>query len=534
MSLVFQIIRAAHASGTHHKLSLDALLHLSGPDAEKWRRLFLANAKHLIDGSKAPDKEFKDFKNHVLHPSDDYWGGAPEKARNWYSHLVEALAASKWSEAAWCAGILSHYFTDPVMPFHTAQSDAENAIHRATEWSISKSYDSVVAAASARNTPSAPPPGTSENWVQDYVCLGAETSHAEYERLIAHYDINSGVVTPEKGLDPVARRLVGDLLVYARTGFAHLLDRAIAESAIEAPSVNLTAQSLLATLQIPVRWVLNKMEDGEARREVTAMYDELMATGRVDKTLHEDDRVVRDLHMTEVAGPRAAARAAERAKRIRSGKEKSARQTLLGIASARTPALAEAAPALEALVRPAPIIPGATRHTETVTKSAADAAVADGPANVELAALAPARERYRLALADDIEAAPSIGRKTAERLGKLGIIKVADLMQADASKVASGLADSRITATTVEGWQDESRLMLSIPGLSVSQSQLLAGAGYRYTDDIAEAEPHALSADILAFAATQSGRRLLRDGEPPDIEKIKNWIDAAYASSQAA
>ncbi|MBU1211466.1 MAG: DUF4332 domain-containing protein [Alphaproteobacteria bacterium] len=526
MSLQFTIIRAAHASGTHHKLALDALLHLSGPDAEKWQRLFLANAKSYVEGSKAPDNEFKDFKNHVLHPSDDYWGGAPEKARNWYAHLVEALHNRKWSEAAWCAGILSHYFTDPLMPFHTAQSEAENAIHRATEWSISKSYDGLVGEAAGRKAVAAPQPAQTDGWLQDYVCLGAETSHAEYERLIAHYDINTGVVSPEKGLDPVARRLIGDLLVYARTGFAHLLDRAIAEAGFEPPTVSLTASSLLATLKVPVRFMLNRIEDAATRREVAAMYDELMATGRVEKTLPEDDRAVRDLHNAEIAAPRAAARAAERAKRLKSGKEKSARQTLLGIAPAKR---ASAAKELESLVRPAPAPEAVREKPKTDLEPATSRTL-----TAQLAVLQPAGERYRLALPDAIEAAPSIGPKTAERLGGLGLLTVSDLMQADPAKIAANLGDSRINAATVEGWQDESRLMLTIPGLRVTQSQLLVGAGYRYTEDIAEAEPESLAADILAFAATHSGRRLLRDGEPPDIEKIKAWIDAAHASSQAA
>ena len=144
MNLLFRIVYAAHATGTHHKLALDALRHLQCTDADLWQRLFLAHAKLYLEGSKAPDNEFKDFKNHVLHTRDGYWGGAPEKVRSWYQHLVEALAQQDWQTAVHCAGVLSHYYTDPLQPFHTAQSEAENNIHRAVEWSISKAYDALA------------------------------------------------------------------------------------------------------------------------------------------------------------------------------------------------------------------------------------------------------------------------------------------------------------------------------------------------------------------------------------------------------
>ena len=106
-----------------------------------------------MEGSKAPDKEFKDFKNHVLHVGDDFWGGAPEKVESWYKMLVRALEDGTWSEAVWAAGIMSHYYTDPIHPFHTAQSPAENEIHRAVEWSISKSYDDLWRTAARLEAP---------------------------------------------------------------------------------------------------------------------------------------------------------------------------------------------------------------------------------------------------------------------------------------------------------------------------------------------------------------------------------------------
>ena len=123
MHLLYSIISAAHASGTHHKLALDALRWLECPAADLWQKLFLKHADLYLEGSKAPDQEFKDFKNHVLHPRDDYWGGAAEKVVSWYQHLVEALAQGDWQKAIYCARVLSHYNTDPLHPFHTAQSE---------------------------------------------------------------------------------------------------------------------------------------------------------------------------------------------------------------------------------------------------------------------------------------------------------------------------------------------------------------------------------------------------------------------------
>jgi hypothetical protein len=151
-------------------------------DSDLWQRLFLANAKIYLDGSKAPDKEFKDFKNHVLHTRDGYWGGAPDKVRSWYQHLVEALTLQDWQTAVYCAGVLSHYYTDPLHPFHTAQSEAENNIHRAVEWSISKAYDEIYALGKGEfdrvdvDIPKDP------NWLAQLVCKGAEMANGQYEK----------------------------------------------------------------------------------------------------------------------------------------------------------------------------------------------------------------------------------------------------------------------------------------------------------------------------------------------------------------
>ena len=55
-----------------------------------------------------------------------------------------------------------------------------------------------------------------------------------------------------------------------------------------------TELGYLATLEIPIRWVTRKIADVHERAELEAMYRELKATGKVERTLPADDRAVLD------------------------------------------------------------------------------------------------------------------------------------------------------------------------------------------------------------------------------------------------
>ena len=117
--------------------------------------------------------------------------------------------------------MLSHYYTDPLQPFHTAQSEAENNIHRAAEWSISRSYDELYELASAIFRPWRSSCRHDPNWLVQLLCQGAESANGYYEKLIAHYDIQRGVVDPPAGLDRVAKRIVAEMIRYAYLSYAH-------------------------------------------------------------------------------------------------------------------------------------------------------------------------------------------------------------------------------------------------------------------------------------------------------------------------
>lgn len=535
MSALFRIVYATHANGTHHKLALDALNEMQHGDRDAWNRVFLKHVERYLEGSKAPDVSFKDFKNHVLHVAEGYWGGAPEKAVAWYRKTVDELRAGNWPDAVYAAGVLSHYYTDPVQPFHTGQTEAENAIHRATEWSISRSYDALRTLGEQRFADLDVPVPTGPNWLSEFVCDGAEFSHRYYEKLIAHYDIHKGAVRPTEGLDTIARGLVAELLIYAAKGFGRVLDAAVTEAAVAAPDVTLTAETFLAATKIPAKFIEKRLTNAEDRKLVGAIYDELKTTGRVDKALPEDDRTIRDLHQREVLEPKLAQRSEIRAVRIETGEPV---QVAASISREPPPeqagdAALELAVAKSAHIKPdASVMPPAIPDAPLEPTSWNTVALAPQPQPrsyqpfVSVATKSDEGRKYLFA-SDDLEAAPSIGPKMAERFTAIGVHTVGDFLGHDPHDLADLLDDAHFDAETLADWQDQAQLVIDVPGLRGTHAQLLVGAGYRTAQAVADADPIALSANVLKFVTTSEGKRVLREGRPPDIEKIKGWVEVA-------
>jgi predicted flap endonuclease-1-like 5' DNA nuclease len=545
MHLLFHIVYAAHANGTHHKLALDALRNLSCTDAGYWQRLFLLHAKLYLEGATAPDKDFKDFENHVLHTRDGFWGGAPEKVRSWYHHVVEALTVEDWPTAVYCAGVLSHYFMDPLQPFHTAQSEAENNIHRAAERSISQSYGALYDLGLSRFADLRVELTSDPNWLVELVCRGAERANGYYEKLIAHYHIGRGVVDPPAGLDPVARRMVAEMIRFAYVGYAGVLGRAIEEARVFAPDVGLKAATLLATLQLPAAALARHRARAAERRAVERMYDELIATGTVEQHLPEDDRVVRDLHARQVLAARtpqpqasqvfpfrSRERVVTRIDRLREARSQASADIIpLRPAGRREQAPAAVAPpvapAYVANVTREPMLFLVPSEPRDVAPKAERTAAADGRSAAEEA------DFVQLTLDHDVADSASIGAKTAKRLSRHGIATVRDLVKADPAMLAVLLDVRNVTAQTVCDWQDQALLACIVPGLSRVHAQLLVAAGYRSADAIAGAEPEKLAADVLSFAVSSAGQRILRDGGVPDIGTIRRWQEAARETRAA-
>lgn len=301
MSLLFRVLFAAACRNTHHRLALDALRHLRDPRAETWRNLFLEHHDAYLKGSKAPDDQFKDFQNHVLHVRDNYWGGAIKTAQLWYKMTLNSLRNQDWRDVAYSAGVLSHYVTDPLMPFHSGQTEAEGKVHRAAEWSIAQSYVELqnIIEQDLGGYPNVVA-GDSPSWLADLIRDGADAGNAYYETLIEHYNLELGVKNPPLGLDQECKDCIARQIALAAATVATVLDRLFAEAAVEPAVFNPSLKGFVQTLTIPAKWVTQKLQDAKDRAQVQAVFDDVQLNGKAVAALPEDEKVVRRLHAEQV------------------------------------------------------------------------------------------------------------------------------------------------------------------------------------------------------------------------------------------
>jgi hypothetical protein len=525
MGLLYNLVFAGKATSTHHKLALDALRHLQHHDAAEWQNVFLAEVDQYLKGSTAPDDEFKDFRNHVLHVRENFWGGAIGKAQEWYGKTVEALRGRQWPGAVYNAGVLSHYFTDPFQPFHTGQSEREMIVHRAAEWTIAKSYEELQALLTKElgGYPEVDVP-SGDDWLAQLIRRGATAANAHYDLLIDHYNLDLGTKNPLLGYDKEARLAIAGLIGQAAVGFARVLDRAIVEAGVFVPHVVVGIQAMFESMQIPMRAVTKRMVDARERAVVEAMYAEYKQTGKVLKTLPEDDKAIRALHAEEVL----------KAPLVQLDQQKSGPigAKFSGPAPAPTksdkPAPVKAAPSEAAKPVPAKRDDlNAPKLSPFVKEMKAEAASPAKPAGPPAKVSSPPAEEKNLTPASPLVDAPSIGPKTPERFVPLGIRTVGEFLAASPEDMAESLGVSHITAEVLEEWQDQAQLVIDVPRLLDREAQILVAIGIRTADDLARSNARDLLELVQEFCDSPEGKRVLRDGNSPDLAAVSQWVVAA-------
>ncbi|MFK7734935.1 MAG: DUF4332 domain-containing protein [Pirellulaceae bacterium] len=481
MSHLFTILRAAHCRSTHHYFALDALNQVSTEPGKLLAKVLLKYHDDYLVGAKAPDTSFRDFQNHVLHVGDNYWGGAVDACEDWLEESLDLLNRGKWKRAAFALGVLSHYFTDPLMPLHTAQSERESVVHRPMEWSICKSYDTIYEASKLRPDTRFELP-ESNSWLTDAVTNGATIAHGHYYRLLEIYDLEKGCKHPPSGLNEESRERLSQLFSMAIQGWARVLDKIAAETSADIPELSLGLANVLAAIDFPFAWVVRKIASATERSAVKRLYREWETTGKLDRSLPAESRVVRSekarAKSDQTDSPRiAAGTRPTRVARTDTGEEQP---------STHKPRTSERVPT-----------PNLTGHSDLVD-------------------------------------APSIGPKTAKRFIKIGIRTVEQFLQADPNAMEKDLATSWITEGRLRDWQDQARLVCEVPALCGYKAQLLVEVGVRTATALAAGNSVDLGIQIEEVALTSAGRSILRSGKTPDAAEVQRWVESASSDVRRA
>jgi hypothetical protein len=131
---------------------------------------------------------------------------------------------------------------------------------------------------------------------------------------------------------------------------------------------------------------------------------------------------------------------------------------------------------------------------------------------------------FHLEHASPVVNAPSIGPRTAERLRKVSIHTVGELLAADPQELARQLAYRRINAKTIATWQQQSTLVCQIPNLRGHDAQVLAACGFPDAAAVASQDPRELFDTVGPFVETKKGQRLLRSAKKPDLSEVTHWV----------
>jgi energy-coupling factor transporter ATP-binding protein EcfA2 len=138
--------------------------------------------------------------------------------------------------------------------------------------------------------------------------------------------------------------------------------------------------------------------------------------------------------------------------------------------------------------------------------------------------------RFHLSRNSPVEDAPSIGPKTAERLLAIGVQKVSDLLNQPAARISERLASRRLTPDVIELWQAQARLMCQVPELRGHDVQILVACGINSPEELLQYGSDELMELVAPFCESREGVRVIRGGNPPDLEEVTNWLSWARRS----
>ena len=370
------------------------------------------------------------------------------------------------------------------------------------EWSVCKSYDAIYALISETGMTVDFALSGDPDWPRRAVISGATVAHQHFMRLLDIYDLKQGCKDPPKGLNAEARQILAELFALATNGWAQILSRLADDTTADLPEVSLNLTTFLATLDMPMAWIVRKISDAGERSAVRKILKEFEATGKVRRNLPQESRVV----------------ARERARDLKRDSESPAKR------------IKTIAP------RVIPSSDSASEHAGPASSIGTERGTSPPPhlsSSTKSEAL-PAASGSRVNYGSDLVDAPSIGPKTARRFAAIGVTTIGQFVAADAQELAQQLDTRWITADLLVDWQAQARLVCAVPALCGYKAQLLVQAECRSASELAAAESSELSQKLQQVSQTSEGQRILRSSPVPTNEDVAEWITSARATARAA
>jgi hypothetical protein len=135
--------------------------------------------------------------------------------------------------------------------------------------------------------------------------------------------------------------------------------------------------------------------------------------------------------------------------------------------------------------------------------------------------------RFYLDLNSPVIDAPSIGSRMSERLQECGVQTVEQLIAANPESLAKRFGHRRVHAETILTWQKQATLVCQIPFLRGHDAQLLVACDITTPEQLSRMRADRVLKQVLEFANTVEGQRLLRGNKQPDLEEVRHWIEWA-------
>ena len=502
MNPLLSILRATHCRSTHHYFAVDALPLVQTSAGKRLVSQLLRHHDRYLAGAQDPDVRFCDFQNHVIHVTDGYWGGAPRVAHKWYDRMQRYLREERFDDAAHAAGVLCHYFTDPLQPLHTQNCDRERILHRPIEWSINRSYKSIYRDWKQDHHRVVFQLSDGPGWLGEAILHGARFANRKYEQLLAEYDLIGALDQPRAGLNAHLRASLSEVIGLAVTGWARVLERAGADAEATRrrplPTAPLPLATLVATGFIPLQLWRRRLTRKREQRDVELLVQEFTETGTLQTHLPVEvdivHRVIKIYHEEQRWNE-------ERERRLAS------RATVIQVDS----------------------VDVSQEETVDVTQPLSSVAESN-PADDDAVILPFDPSLAKTNDDDSLRQTRAIGANSANRLIELGITTVGQLIAADPQDVAARLQTYWITSETISRWQAQVKLSYQLVDLEPREVQLLAGAGFATAMEIAAADPDQLHGEVSAFASTPDGRRCISGTSMPRRIEVNRWIAMARES----